>query len=118
MIEGLWTVQFLTANDPTMEMNGGVVVIETGRILGGDSGYFYVGNLHASGNGHWAAELTITRHDPNILSVFGDLNVFTVSGAIEASGTDESGRETLFASLDHPSGLNMTCQLAKVSELP
>ena len=70
MIEGLWIVKFLTPNDPSMDLNGGVVVVESGKIFGGDSGYFYIGSMEPSGSSVWSSELTITRHDPSIESVF------------------------------------------------
>jgi len=40
--EALWTLEF---EAPRGWANGGVLVLETGRILGGDSHYYYVGKF-------------------------------------------------------------------------
>jgi hypothetical protein len=47
-VEGLWIVRFGTADDPEIVpgySNAGVVVLETGRIFGGDFGHFYLGDF-------------------------------------------------------------------------
>ena len=41
MFDGLWTVEFSTENG---EYGRGVIVIIKNRILGGDGGYYYVGD--------------------------------------------------------------------------
>jgi hypothetical protein len=41
--EALWTIEFETTRGWT---NGGVVVLETGRLFGGDSQFYYVGKYH------------------------------------------------------------------------
>ena len=50
--------------------NGGVVVFETGRVFGGDSGFFYLGEYDVSGD-ILSAKVTITRFKPGVPSVFG-----------------------------------------------
>src|SRR6266849_2061177 len=40
-IEALWTVDFDTASG---WVNAGIVVLETGRIFGGDSQFYYLGH--------------------------------------------------------------------------
>lgn len=117
MIEGLWVVKFLTPNDPTMELNGGVVVVETGKIYGGDSGYFYVGSMEPSSNGVWNTTITITRHDPDIESIFGDIDTFDLTGQIKRNDKDTTGRPTLIAKLAH-NGAQMTAVLYRVADLP
>jgi hypothetical protein len=66
MLEGLWTVRFQNQLIDDQSLNGGVVVIESGRILGGDSGYAYIGDIAPAGSGQWHATVGITRHDPQI----------------------------------------------------
>lgn len=119
MIEGLWIVKFLTPNDPSMDLNGGVVVVESGKIFGGDSGYFYIGSMEPSGSGNWNSELTITRHDPGIESVFGDVDQFKLFGSIRLEGEDDCGRPRLMANLaPKDSPLQMTAELIRVADLP
>ena len=46
-IEGLYVVEFgdvAIGGQTYTYWNGGVAVLETNRIFGGDSGYYYVGN--------------------------------------------------------------------------
>lgn len=118
-MEGLWVVQFLEPSDPTMDLNGGVVVIETGRILGGDSGYFYLGQIGNQQNGTWPITLTITRHDPNIVSIFGDIDQFALEGTFVRQEQDDKGRPVMIADLmDMPSQAKLVVQLTRVSLLP
>lgn len=119
MIEGLWIVKFLTPNDPQYDLSGGAVVIETGRVLGGDSGYFYVGELDPGEKGRWDIALQVTRHDPTIVSAFGDVDTINLAGFLLEDGVDSFGRSLLLANLrDAVSGMAMTAQLTKVTELP
>ncbi len=119
MIEGLWIVKFLAPNDPSMDLNGGVVVVESGKIFGGDSGYFYIGSMEPNGSGVWHSELTITRHDPGIESVFGDIDQFKLFGPIKREGEDNLGRPRLIAQLKpKESTLQMTAELIRVADLP
>jgi hypothetical protein len=43
-LEALWTVEFIVAGGM---VNGGVLVFEAGRALGGDSQHYYVGTYEA-----------------------------------------------------------------------
>lgn len=75
MIEALWSVQFV-AN--TQGFGSGVVVVENGKVLGGDAQYFYVGNcLMENGMLHATAEITHYAGPPS--SVFGTSNKFHLS---------------------------------------
>jgi hypothetical protein len=99
-------------------LNGGVAVIETGRIFGGDSGYAYVGEIKPSSSG-WEMNLTIKRHDTSIVSVFGDINEFSLSGTALAEGHDERGNPTLIAQLSNAnSPIDLVVRLTKAAELP
>jgi len=69
-IDGLYVVQFGEVSAPGMR-NGGVVVLDSGRMLGGDSGYYYVGKYAVDGAAI-TAELTVTKHDPLWINAFGD----------------------------------------------
>jgi hypothetical protein len=44
-VEGLYVVEFGDVQAQGIYRNGGVAVLETLRIFGGDSGYYYVGNF-------------------------------------------------------------------------
>lgn len=56
MIEGLWVIRFQGPGYEGFDLNGGVVVIESGRVLGGDSGYYYLGDISPTAAGMWRAD--------------------------------------------------------------
>lgn len=119
MIEGLWVVRFLGEGDPRMELNGGVVVIETGKVYGGDSGYYYVGTLAEKGDQRWGMTLTVQRHDPQIESVFGDLDTINLHGDLSIGDLDSYSRPTMLVSLAELDGLGaMSALLTRVADLP
>jgi hypothetical protein len=52
-IEALYVVEFGdVALGGQQYRNGGVAVLETNRIFGGDSGYYYVGTFSSNGKNH------------------------------------------------------------------
>jgi T3SS negative regulator,GrlR len=75
MIDGLWTVEFIS----TINRSGkGVLVLNNGRLLGGDEGYYYSGTYQVADT-KIEGEVNVIRFDPNTLSVFGDIDHFTLS---------------------------------------
>jgi hypothetical protein len=72
MFDGLWTVEFQTRIN---RYGRGILVINNGRILGGDDGYYYSGTCDITNN-EFNADLTIVKYDANSISVFGDLDHF------------------------------------------
>lgn len=70
-IEALWTVAF---DDITGEglRNGGVVVFETGKILGGDSSFAYAGTYEVDRK-RLSGDAEIIRHNfsPEFANAFG-----------------------------------------------
>ena len=100
MIEGLWVVEFLAPQVDEFDLNGGVVVIETGRVLGGDSGYVYIGDINPIADG-WSLHVTITRHDSSIMSIFGDLDEYALSGVALVEPSNSSKRQTTIRSSDN-----------------
>ena len=66
MIEGLWAVQYVG-----LEGNGGgVVVFVNGRVLGGDTGYTYVGTYTIQNN-TLRARVKVSNFLPGIPNVLG-----------------------------------------------
>jgi hypothetical protein len=66
VLDGLWIVQYHGPGG----VGGGVVVFTQGQVLGGDSGFAYVGRYELSGDA-LTAKVTATQFDPNISSVLG-----------------------------------------------
>ena len=71
-VEALWLVNFGDYEMPGEARNGGVLVLETGRGFGGDSGYAYVGTYNVSSD-KFEADMSITRFNfsPEVESVWG-----------------------------------------------
>ena len=72
--EALYVVEFGDlAPGGNSYRNGGVAVLETNRIFGGDSGYYYIGTFSITAN-TIQADARIVRHNNNIAipSVWGD----------------------------------------------
>ena len=63
-IEGLWSVDF--------GLGGGIAVLESGRVFGGDSWFAYTGQFQLN-QGSISGRLTIKRHnpDPSGIDVWG-----------------------------------------------
>ena len=81
-MNGLWTLQYRFQNE---WVGNGVIVFRDGKICGGDSGYYYVGQYETSGP-HLSGMAKVIRHDPRAMSMFGTpINRFD----IEMQGTCE-----------------------------
>lgn len=102
-MEGLYLVGFGDVALPGQPYrNGGVAVLETNRIFGGDSGYYYVGTFEVHGS-RIEATVRVVKHDPNWINAFGDASTsFTVklqgsrsNGIIQGSmeRTDMPGKQ-------------------------
>lgn len=66
-VEALWTAEFQTAQGWA---NGGVVVLETGKVYGGDSQYYYVGVYKVAGDGI-EASLSVNHYHGPVSTAWG-----------------------------------------------
>lgn len=72
MMNGLWTVHF----DSTLNRFGqGVLVLNDGKLLGGDEGYYYSGTYKVTDSKIYG-DINVTRYDSEYKSVIGDLDDF------------------------------------------
>jgi hypothetical protein len=69
-VEALYVVEFGDAAGQQYT-NGGVAVLETTRVFGGDSGYYYVGTFNIDKD-QLSANIQVVRHDPAWQSAWGD----------------------------------------------
>jgi T3SS negative regulator,GrlR len=86
-IEALYVVEFGDVGGQGYR-NGGVAVLETNRIFGGDSGYYYVGTYNIKDN-HIEATAKVVKHNPSFANVFGDASLsfnIKMSGTVDAGG--------------------------------
>ena len=94
--------------------NGGVVVLETNRVFGGDSGYFYLGDYSVFGD-RFEASVQITKHNLTWVNAFGDAALqfnIRVSGNI----VDDIIVATM-ERLDRP-GFSLPLRLIRKASLP
>lgn len=74
MLEAMYGLEFLSnANDGGY----GVVVLETGRVFGGDSSFVYIGSYKVE-NGILKAEVKCTNDRELLKSIFGDIKEFNL----------------------------------------
>ncbi|EIZ77752.1 hypothetical protein WSK_3763 [Novosphingobium sp. Rr 2-17] len=87
MKNGLYSVTFSYAGDS----GAGVVVLTDGKVRGGDTSFFYIGNLGVNGS-EATGVIDVARHSPGLPNVFGvdayqlTLNAKLISGG-ELKGT-------------------------------
>jgi hypothetical protein len=65
-LDGLWIVQF-TGKEI---LGSGVVVFSSGKVFGGETGFYYIGTYEADGN-VVKARVKICNFDPAVASGFG-----------------------------------------------
>src|SRR5258706_308137 len=69
LLESLYVIEFGDVAGQNYR-NGGVVVLETNRVFGGDSGYYYVGPFSTDGQ-RIEATVKIIKHNPKWQDAFG-----------------------------------------------
>ena len=69
-IEAMWQVNFGATPQGEVGFGAGVIVIETGRILGGDSSFYYLGTYSIAGD-DVTCEIEVRRHAAGHPSVLG-----------------------------------------------
>lgn len=68
IVEGLWTAKFQM---PGMPASGCVVVLEAGKLFGGDSYYYYTGHYEVDSEGSVQAKASIVHYAGPIGDIFG-----------------------------------------------
>ena len=110
MIEALYGIEFLSN-----EGNGGhgVVVLETGRILGGDSSFVFVENYEVN-NGTITADVKCTNDRQTLQSIFGDINEFN----LHLEGTTNHNEFVLQGHMVENPSMQISVKLTRRAELP
>ena len=79
MLEGLWTVEFISNHPDTGgRYGGGAVIFETGRMFGGDSLYYYIGCYQVASR-RVKATVKVTHFSGAPESIFGEATQFSLS---------------------------------------
>lgn len=68
IVEGLWTAKFQMQGIP---VSGCVVVLEAGKLFGGDSYYYYTGHYEVDAEGRVQAKANIVHYAGPIGDIFG-----------------------------------------------
>ncbi|MGD8893736.1 MAG: hypothetical protein PVJ20_11040 [Desulfobacterales bacterium] len=74
MYNGLWTIEFWSTLG---RFGSGVLVLNNGRLLGGDAGHYYSG-FYRIENNIIKGQANIVRFDPNSVSVIGDFDNYSL----------------------------------------
>lgn len=77
-IEALWSVTFVSTSGQLLNAGNGVVVLETGRVLGGDSAFTYIGSYTFNPKTEQIdAEIRVRKYgQTDMQSVFGPMSDF------------------------------------------
>lgn len=112
MVEKFWLVEFSSS----VGMIGkGVAVMENGKIFAGDSGYYYIGFYNIE-NDRLNAQVKITRHNPQHISVFGNLETAEISFKNQTVNGGLDGQTIKGALIDNPA-MQIAVKFTKISEL-
>jgi len=109
-VEALWSVEFKS----NLQLFGsGVVIFETGRVFGGDSTFYYVGDYEVRNN-EIEGLISITNYSGNNHSVIGSGNNFNIrlKGPIKSPKMELAGHR-----VDAPD-VKVIVSLIRRAELP
>lgn len=110
MIEALYGVEFAS----NMNDGGyGVAVLETGRILGGDSSFVFIGDYEVK-NGIIHANVKCTNDRKILQSIFGDLKEFN----LKLEGTPNEKEFILQGYMLENPDMKIGVKLTRRAELP
>jgi len=111
-LNGIYAAVFIANQDA---VGAGVIVIDGGRLHGGDTSFFYRGKYRLDGQNEKkiTANVEVEKHSPYLESVYGQLDSYrlTLTGIIQPTGFTLSGQ------VAGQSELTMDIQLRRVSNL-
>jgi hypothetical protein len=110
MLEALWSVEFVSGAGA---QGAGVVVLESGKALGGDAQYFYVGNYRMA-QGVAEVDIKITHYHGQPMSIFGP----SKSHDLRLKGTPARTTFTLTGSVVGNPQATINLRLTRRAELP
>lgn len=118
--EGMWAIYFGDVDN--QQVNSGVMVLETGRIFGGDSFMAYKGAYEA-GNGAIKGSAEVWAYNPTleVVSAFGEVGPAPSTVFLEGSmGKDGDGTHVINGQVwqrQNPD-MKLPARLVKISDLP
>lgn len=120
-VEGMWAFLSGSAGAPEDLRDGGIVVLETGRVFGGDSAMAYVGTYEVAGSRITARVRSWTWNKHYAES--GMENVFGMTGSVDYHAVLEGERDgdDLVQGAIYPEGnpeFRLGAVLKKIADLP
>ena len=110
MLEAMYGIEFIS----NINIAGhGVVILETGRILGGDSSFVYVGSYEVK-NENIHATVKCTNDRESLQSVFGDIKEFNLI----LDGKPDHNEFTLQGHMVEKPEMQIALKLTRRAELP
>lgn len=110
MIEAMWSVRFVTNQSSA---GNGVIVLENGKIFGGDSSFTYIGNFEVK-DGIISAEIRVKKY----ANVAG---IHSISGSddyiLPLSGKINSDEMILSGSPSNNPNIDVAVEITRVAEL-
>jgi hypothetical protein len=106
MRDGLYKVDFRTQGGS----GAGVVVLQGGKVRGGDSGLYYAGTFAENGD-QITAQIATNRHTVGIGSVFGRDRV-----NISLRGTAKGDTAQMTGTAAEAPGLNFQASLTRIAD--
>jgi len=111
MLEALWSIEFRSS---TGAQGAGIVVLETGRVLGGDSWFTIIGEYRSPQAGQVEASVQVKRYKPGSAMIFGNFNQVD----LKLSGKAERESIALHGYVVGNPQLQVEVRLARREELP
>lgn len=114
MIEAMYGVEF---HSNVGDFGFGVVVLETGRVLGGDSSCVYVGSYHAE-NGTLKAHVEVTNDRKTLASIFGDIDRFHLNCSAKIEGDGFPREFVMHGEMVENPAMKIAVKFTRRAELP
>ena len=111
MLEALWSVEFLSN---LQGFGAGVAVLETGRVLGGDSQYTYIGSYSTNPSGILNSTVKVSHYFGPPHSIFGAAKEFNLI----LSGTPAHSSFEMRGHVENNPQLQITIRFTRRAELP
>jgi hypothetical protein len=112
-LEAMWTVQFFSDAGVQFNAGAGVIVFETGRLYGGDSYMYYIGEYKVE-NGEIIGLVHVDTHSSGGTSIIGNIRQFDV----KFRGRVGDSQMQLEGQVDAPVRAKIRVALKKIRELP
>ena len=109
-VEGLWKIGFVSNNSTA---GAGILVLETERIFGGDTSFYYLGHYTVK-DGHLIGTATVKRYSPYLPSVFPEIEDFQ----LEIDGTFNTDSIKGIAKMAGVSNNELVFVMNKLADLP